>query len=358
MVRRAIVILVLALVASACGAGRGLRSEPTLDPAHRLGAGSTSSTMHLVSAAIVSGFPLSLTSDGRTIWASTDGAASANLQIIDAATGRDGPSLGTYTSTIDITQLDYSPGTLWILTESSGERAKLETLPSRARNGGGLVSSSTTLPRLAATFPKQTRIVGVTRSAIWLLGPNGGGFMLWRRDLRTAQLRAFPLTSKGRPDAAVSKGRVLVLRKVGRFSEVIETRDTRGHIIATTSRLEIPGAVQPSAFAACGTSVVGWSRADGGANLFVVETKSSRVRSTRLSSFAFDARVLATAVDPHCRQIWISLLGSTQDLVARYRMASLVSSGKLAGFEAYALLWSHGGLWAADATHDAVVRFQ
>jgi hypothetical protein len=356
--RRTIVILVLALVASACGPGRGLRNEPTLDPANRLGAGSTSSTMHLISAAIVSGWPLSLTSDGRNIWAGTAGANNTNLQIIDAATGRDGPTLGTFTSTIGITQLAYTSGTLWILSENSGERARLETLPSRTRNGGGLVSSSLILPRLAATFPNQTRIVGVTRSAIWLLGPKGSGFILWRRDLRTARLRAFPLTSNGRPDAAVSNGRVLVLRKVGRFAEVIETRDTLGHIIATTSRLEIPGAVQPGAFTACGTSVVGWSREDGGANLFVVETKSSRVRSKRISSFSFDAQVQATAVDPHCRQIWISMIGSKQDLVVRYQMAPLAISGRLTGFEAYALLWSHGGLWAADATHDAIVRFQ
>ena len=195
-------LVLLGLLASGCGAARGIRVEASETPPGQLAGSFGDTAIRVLSETPVSGAPIALRSTGSTVWISTD---SPGVQALDARSGVLGVLIDTPTQAEVAPSMATSAGVLWLLVWAEQGGSRLLHLPLGSASGAMSAAaqvSSRMLPRDAIEYPRQTRIVGATRSALWLVSRSGRSYTLWRRDLRSAEVRRFRLASFGSPGLA------------------------------------------------------------------------------------------------------------------------------------------------------------
>jgi hypothetical protein len=320
--------------------------------------------MHLLSATVVSGLPNFLVSTGDTIWVST--FADPGVRALDASSGQLGGAITTPTRASTWPSVGTTPGVLWILVrlEAGGSRLThllVQRVPGRlVRRPAGLGFSSRRLARDSVIFPRMTRIVGATSSALWLLSHTAAGYTLWRRDLHIATVRRYALASYGSPGVATDADRVYVLLQVRSPRGVIlQTRMTDGRLLATSGVISTQGTFEPSPLAACDGDVFGWTRTALGAALFELHASAGVPRySRRLPPLTRPSKLTAIAPGRNCRNVWVSTVSGATGIVSRLRGSTLAVTRQIDAPYIRALLWARGTLWASDLAHQAVLRLR
>jgi hypothetical protein len=355
----------VALLATGCGAGRGIRTEPSETPLDQLVSGSPGTAVRVLSAIVVLGLPVSLVSTGDAVMVST--FASPGVQLLDSRTGRRGAMIDTPTRAGVSPSIAATPGVLWVLIRPEEGGSRLLRVPVGRPTGSmslfsaGMGFASRLYPRDLFSYPRMTRLVGATRSALWLVSRSASGYTLWRRDLGTAQVRRFPLASVGSPGLAISDERVYVLlQTVAPRGVVLQTRSPEGDVVATSPTTHMQGTFEPVPLAACGGSVFGWTRNSQGAALFDMPGGGSGEPrySHRMPPFGPPSKLTAIAPAPGCRSIWVSTVSGASAVISRLRASTLTVASQLETAYIRALLWTHGALWAADLEHQAVLRMR
>jgi hypothetical protein len=364
---RLLPLLALVLVAAACGPGHGLRDAPSADPNHRLDASAAGSDMHLLQSVPLTSPPTSLTSTGSAIWAASSGGP--GVVRIDVATGRTGPELvpgdlpnALPNATPGAISVLSTPKRLWILHEVSPGSVELSIFVEHvttpyARSPYGM---SWSLLTGGLTFYHGTSFVGATDSAVWLLGPGVGRdrYVLFRHDLKAARTTSYPITSVSRPVAAIVDGELVDLREPRAGTTVLERRGNPRHPVVSGAP-SFPGTLQASSATSCGGDLIGWSAGRGGrGRVVVIDVADAGVRSAPIVPFPARTQVRALATDPSCRSLWVSAAGSGTGAVRRLRLDTLEQDAVLRSADIGSLVWAHGGLWAGDDVHDAVIRIQ
>lgn len=355
----------VAFVAAGCGPPTGLRDAPNADPTHRLDASAAGSDMHLLQAVPLASAPASLSATGRSIWATSVGGL--GVVRIDAATGRTGPELvpGDATNgllpnaTPGAISVLSTPKRLWMLQAVSPGTLALSIFVDRVPTPYA-TSQSWSLLNQNVTFYRGTHFVGATRSAVWLLGPGVGRdrYVLFRHDLGAAHTVSYPITSASPPLAAIVRGALVDVRESLKGEIVVERRGDPARPIER-GPLRIAGTLQDSTVASCGRDLIAWSSGrDGHASVVVIDTASGRVRSAPIEPFPRRGRVRALATDPQCRRLWVSVTGSGTGAVKRLQLSTLETDAVLRSAQIGSLVWAHGGLWAGDDVHDALIRIQ
>jgi hypothetical protein len=363
---RITVLVLVTLVFTACGPSRGLRLERATPSADIVGADTKIGTTHVVSVTVVNGPPGPLASDGRQIWVSAPAFGTVSVQAIASRPGTAGgvismPYRGYLPAAIATTR-----GTMWILVKPSQGHSQLLHIHTRqdpVRSVApifGRIVAPRDLRRQALAFPRDTRLMGATRSALWLVSHTARGYSLWRRDLQTSKLSRFALASNGSPGVAVTSEQVFVVLQTRPPSTVvIQTRDLRGRITATSSPLRIDRTFQPAPLGACQDQIFGWARDSRGATLFRVAATGARPKYTEtLPPLENPSKLRAMAFGNHCRDIWVATVSHSSGAVSRLSTSSLTVTGQINTSYIRALLWAHGSLWASDLEHNAVLRIR
>lgn len=365
---RITVLVLVTLVFTACGPSRGLRRERATPSADIVGADTKIGTTHVVSVTVVNGPPGPLASDGRQIWVSVPAFGTVSVQAI-------GSRLGTAGGFISMRYRGYLPaaiattrGTMWILVKPSQGHSQLLHIDtgqypvgSVAPAFGGTRMVTPRDPRQQAlAFPRDTRLMGATRSALWLVSHTARGYSLWRRDLQTSKLSRFALASNGSPGVAVTSEHVFVVLQTRPPSTVvIQTRDLTGRITATSSPLRIDRTFQPTPLGACQNQIFGWARDSRGATLFRVDATGARPKYTEtLPPLENPSKLRAMAFGNHCQDIWVATVSHASGAVSRLSTSTLTVTGQIDTSYVRALLWAHGSLWASDLEHNAVLRIR
>jgi hypothetical protein len=317
----------------------------------------------LLSATAVSGLPISLVATDGTIWVST---VNSLVQALDGRSGHQRGEIDTPSRAAIWPSISTTPGVLWILVRPDAGGSRLVHLPMRATIGhlsvpeAGHVYGSRLLPRDRFSFPRMTRLVGATASALWLVSRTAAGSTLWRRDIRTASVRRFSLPSVGSPGLATGGDRVYVLlQKRSPRRVVVQTRDTDGEVVATSRAIAMQGTFEPTPLAACGGRVFGWTRNGQGAALFELHASGGVARySRRLPPGTHPSKLTGIALESHCQNVWVSTVSRAEGVISRLRSTTLAVTGQIDTSYIRALLWTGGTLWAADLEHQAVLRLR
>jgi hypothetical protein len=359
-----------AVLVAACGPSHGLRVEHRVTRADLAGAEGRIPNMRVVSGTTVAGLPVSLASNGRTIFATVLGVAGLGVQAIDPRTSQArGLVLTGYLSNVP-GSITTTPDTLWVLAPLH-DRAELVHIgrqhPEAAKTlqtiGARLILAS--LYKYALIFPRDTWLVGATPAAVWLVSHTTIGYTLWRSDVQTLEVRRFALASDDVPGVAITSRGVFVLLRSGRGGTVrIQTRTSEGAILATSRPLTIEG-FQPRPLRGCGTQLFGWTSGPRGVALFAVDATRGRLRySKRLPPSAFypsgasKSRVNGIALSDHCRTVWAATASDDIGVVSRLRASSLAVTGQINTSVIVALLWLDGSLWATSVDQAAIVRIR
>jgi len=363
--RRFAALALTALVAAACGPSRGLRVEQVNPPAaDLLGSFTTIGGAHVTSATIVMGQPGQMVADGKRIWVSVRASDMVAVQAMDSGPGRAGGAIATPYREALPTAIAVTPGAIWILAKPPQGHSQLLHIDTRqepvrvATSIEGRALAPRGLRRQALAFPRDTRLVGATGSAIWLISHTARGYWLWRRDLRTQVLSRFALASAGSPGVAVTADNVFVLLQTRpRSTVVIQTRDSAGRITATSSPVRVARTFQPTPVAACGDRIFAATRDSHGAALFEVSAAGGTPRYTKtLPPLANPSKLKAIAFGDRCQDVWVATVSRGSGVVTRFRGSNLTVTGRINTSYVRALLWADHSLWASDPVHEAVIR--
>jgi hypothetical protein len=368
MTKRLLTMLCLvSLVATACGPNRGLRAEQADAPADQVGAGSSFGAVRVLSATPTSGTPVSLATDGSTIWVSAVDVSTVFVQAVTAGTGRAGGTLGLAERSYAALAITTTPSTLWMLARPQGQ-TRLFHVPTDQGSARAITRSARFGTRLdelrgqGVALPAATRLAGATRSAVWLISQSAGTYILWRVDVATSKRTGFPLSSHGWPGVAVTPQQVYVALRTGRPNTVaIQTRDPDGAILGQSEPLRLTGAFQSRPLAGCHGSIFGWTRSESGAALFRVDAAGHALTySHRLPPRERDhpSKLTAIAFDKNCRSVWVATVNRAAGVVSRLRASSLELTGQLETPYVGTLVWTHMSLWASDLVHHAILRIR
>jgi hypothetical protein len=365
MFRTRMLLVAIALVAAGCGASRGVRIERADVATVAVGGSASGTGLHVISTTIVSAAPGPLATDGDTLWVSTVGGGTPGVQSIAAVTGQPGGLMGTpYRSDLPA-MVAHTSEDLWILVRPPHGRTRLlhfDTAPATARaiaRSAPLAWMPEYVPYQTLRFPRRTRIVGSTRSALWLVSRDARGYGLWRRNARTGKLVRVPLASQGSPAVAVTPTRVFVLLRPGDGKGmVLQTRGADGRIAGRSVAVPTVGPLQAARLSACGTDVVGWTRSATRTAVFRLDAATGEATIRNLAPLPHPTTVTAIAFGPRCRDVWVATTTYARGAVSRYRAADLVETGTLDSSYISALIWTRGSLWASDDLHDAVIRIR
>ena len=357
-----LLLVLLGVLLSGCGAARGIRVEASDTPPDQVGRPTGDAAIRELSATPVSGLPTALVETGSTVWVST---YAPGVQALDGRTGQLGGSIDTPSRAEVTPSIATSPGVLWILIRPDQGGSRLLHVAFGARSGEMTLTarqslSSRMLPRDPFAYPRQTRIVGATRSALWLVSRSGTGYALWRRDLRSAAVRRFALASAAPPAVAAGADRVYALLPTGGSGAVVvQSRTEDGTVLSTSAPIHLQGAFQPEPLVTCGDRIFGWTRTATGAALFALPaTRGSPRYSPRLPPRARPSKLTAIALTQSCRSIWVSTVSGSAGVVSRLSSTSLAPSRQLETSYVRALLWTGRTLWASDLQHQAVLRIR
>jgi hypothetical protein len=354
----------LAVLATGCMASRGIRTEPPETPPEEFAGGSARTTIRLLSATAVSGLPSALVSTGDEVWVSI--VQDPGVQALDARNGQRRGEINTPVRAGTWPSVSTTPGILWILVRRDAGGSRLTHLLVHPVAGqppvpsARLVYASRALPGDSFVFPRMTRLVGATSSALWLLSRAATGYTLWRRDLRAGTIQRSSLPSFGSPGVATSADRVYVLLQTRSPRRVVlQTRDTAGVVVRISPPIRTQGTFEPSPLVACDGQIFGWTRSARGAALFDLMASGSVPRySGRLPPHSRPSKLTAIALDRDCQNVWVSTVSHASAVISRIRSATLAVSGQIDTSYIRALLWTRGTLWASDLAHQAVLRFR
>ena len=288
------------------------------------------------------------------------------MQALDARSGQQRGEIDTPSRAAIWPSVSTTPGVLWILIRPDAGGSRLVHLPVLTATGhlsvpeAGHVYGARLLARDRFSFPRMTRLVGATASALWLVSRTTAGYTLWRRDIRTASVRRFSLPSVGSPGLATGGDRVYVLLQTRSPRRVVvQTRDTDGEVTATSPPIAMQGTFEPTPLAACGGRVFGWTRNAQGAALFELRASAGVARySGRLPPRIHPSKLTGIALDSRCENVWVSTVSGAEGVISRLRSATLSVTGQIDTSYIRALLWTGGTLWASDLEHQAVLRLR
>jgi hypothetical protein len=378
-IRRLAILMLVAVILSACGPDRGLRVEQTSVTASQPDPGDTSGSIRVRAAITVSSPPYTPTLEGHTIWAGVQFAdRSQAIQAVDTDTAQ-GRGIVALPRSVQVgVALASTPNVIWVLTsEPPGTHSRLQRFGTRVEpaRSAAVAMLPAQIDGFAVlepvlSFPRSTTLLGATSSAVWLLSYEGHSYTLWRCDVRTLRVARFPLVSQGIPGVAITPQRVFVVRTAQRRHAVaIETRDASGRVIAESPRIKIAGQFVSgplSPLSACGNQIVGSVDRNGSVIVLRLNAAGSPPRYSRnLLPLAKGIRVggyvTASTFGDHCRSIWIAAMSQTypppsSGFVARLDASTLNITGRVGNVVASGLLWAGGSLWASDIEHAAILR--